>query len=443
MPGVRISGNLDCTGAKLNLEHGEALIAEGAEIGGNVVLRRDFALNRDFISYGKIDLDNARIGGNLDCSGASLEVKEGDTLSAAGAEIGGCVFLRRNFESCGTIRLTGAKIKNNLDCSGAKIRTNLDCSAAELKVREEEVLIANRAEIGGSVFLRQGFESSSKILLSGARINGNLVFLGAKAIVADCRNLRLTGDLFWTGIQEPGKSALNLTGASVKNLRDDKKSWPEARNLSLDGLVYEEVTLQEWPSDDEIKRGRLTKELELNVEERIAWLMLQPAGRCTEAQPWMQLRDLLNKKGDRNGAKYVLRRFRWLRAQNCWILWRWWRGTFAWLEENPFRIGYSIIFTLVLGTLIFAGAIRSGAMTETIQTQPSMIASYEEAITKPTLVKPLGANKPVSLHYMLFQPFIWTVPTSRFGHERLFASRILDSSVARSIQRSTSVFMTS
>jgi hypothetical protein len=38
---------------------------------------------------------------------------------------------------------------------------------------------------------------------------------------------------------------------------------------------------------------------------------------------------------------------------------------------------------------------------------------------------------------------LWTVPTSRFGHERLFASRILDSSVARSIQRSTSVFMTS
>jgi len=37
----------------------------------------------------------------------------------------------------------------------------------------------------------------------------------------------------------------------------------------------------------------------------------------------------------------------------------------------------------------------------------------------------------------------WTVPTSRFGHGRLFASRILDSSVARSIQRSTSVFMTS
>ena len=36
-----------------------------------------------------------------------------------------------------------------------------------------------------------------------------------------------------------------------------------------------------------------------------------------------------------------------------------------------------------------------------------------------------------------------TVPTSRFGHGRLFASRILDSSVARSIQRSTSVFMTS
>jgi hypothetical protein len=107
-----------------------------------------------------------------------------------------------------------------------------------------------------------------------------------------------------------------------------------------------------------------------------------------------------------------------LQAQKSWTFWRWLRKAFAWLEKNPLRICYSILFFLTLGTLVFAGAARSGAMIETVQTQPAMIASYFE-IVKGTPRKPDESIKPVSVHYTSFQPFIYTlenaVPLLKLG----------------------------
>ena len=70
---------------------------------------------------GGINLGGARIKGDLDCSGAKITMNEGNALFADGAEVGGDVFLRGGFESSGTLRLPGAKIKGDLDCSGAKL----------------------------------------------------------------------------------------------------------------------------------------------------------------------------------------------------------------------------------------------------------------------------------------------------------------------------------
>ncbi|MGD0547699.1 MAG: hypothetical protein ABR991_07695 [Terracidiphilus sp.] len=231
-------------------------------------------------------------------------------------------------------------------------------------------------------------------------------------------NTVIVGDLIWQRIKKSEKTSLSLVGAKLKSLQDDVMSWPEKGKLDLRGLIYEELTLHAPLTDHHIKYRLYTRELPLIVKERIAWIMLQSENRRTEPQPWMQLRDLLERKGDRKGAKYVLRRFRWLQAQQSWFLWRWWKMIFAWLEENPLRIGYSILFTLTLGTFVFAGAVRSGAMIETVQTQPAMIASYFE-ITKDTPRKPDESTKPVSIHYTSFQPFVYTlenaVPLVKLG----------------------------
>jgi hypothetical protein len=402
MPGARISGDLDCTGAELKVENQEALIAEGAEIGGSVFLRGDFT------SSGRIDLDNTRISGNLDCSGASLKVKGGDALSADGAEIGGNIFLRDAFTSSGLINLRGARIKGDLNCSKAK-----------LGAEGNDALNANRAEIDGNLLLREEFESSGRIFLHSAKIGGQLSFAGAKVVEISCRNLCLSGDLAWVGIRVTDETSLDLAGARIKNLRDDRESWPKEGKLDLDGLVYEEVTLNDRPSLEQIKARHWTKELPLVAKERIKWIMLQNRERRSEPQPWMQLRELLEKKGDRKGAKYALFRFNCLKAQKSWILWRWLRKYFAWLEEKPLRILWTIAGVVVLGTIIFWVADSKQAMMETVRILPTA-AVDENRCAQQNMRGQEDNNKhtdwckanPVSAHYPPFNPFVYSLENS-------------------------------
>ncbi len=315
----------------------------------------------------------------------------------------------------GEIRLNGAWIEGELDCNGAMLNAkgvalNLDGVKVTLNLEG--------AKIDSDVFLRDPFETLGTVRLLGTRISGQLDFRGAKLAKVVCRNMQVADDLMWMGIREPENAALDLTGARVKNLRDDKESWPVKGKLILDGLFYEEATQHVRPSDEEIAMPKLSEELPLNVRERVHWLNLQPEDTCRKPQPWMQLRDLLERKGDSRGAKYVLRRFRCLQAQKSWIPWRWLKKGIALLEENPLLIGCLIALTLVLGTFVYAGAARSGAMIETVTTQPNMIASYFE-IVKDAPRKPDESIKPVSVHYTSFQPFIYTlenaVPLVKLG----------------------------
>ncbi|MGP8174462.1 MAG: hypothetical protein ACLP7O_07930 [Terracidiphilus sp.] len=387
--GAKIKGDLDCARAKLKVIEGDAFFADRAEIGGGVFLCEGFE------SSGEIRLLGAKIKGNLDCSGAMLEVKEGDALSADSAEIGGSVFLRTGFESTGEIRLLGTQIRGDLDCSGAK-----------LQVTEGNTLSAVGAEIGGRVVLRAGFESNGTILLPGVRIGGDLVFLGAKITGVYCKNLRLTGDMYWMGIEKPRESFLDLTGATVKNLHDDRESWPHPGHLILDGLAYEVLTLHKPPTEEEIENGYLPVQLAFNVDERVEWLMLQPPDLLIEPQPWMQLSKLLQDKGNRKDAKHVIFMYRCFLARKKGLLRRWASIAYAWLEEKPLRIYYSYMFTLVFGTLIYAGAARCGAMMESEQILPNVDQTGLQ-------------SKTASIHYPPFQPFVYTlenaVPVIKLG----------------------------
>jgi CRP-like cAMP-binding protein len=82
--------------------------------------------------------------------------------------------------------------------------------------------------------------------------------------------------------------------------------------------------------------------------------------------------------------------------------------------------------------------ISQEALAEMIGTTRSRVCFFMNRFRELGFIEYKGR---IRVHKSLLN--VLTVPTSRFGHERLFASRILDSSVARSIQRSTSVFMTS
>jgi hypothetical protein len=108
----------------------------------------------------------------------------------------------------------------------------------------------------------------------------------------------------------------------------------------------------------------------------------------------------MNNKVD---AKHVIYKFRCLQAQKSrWLKYIW--IAFASLEETPVHIMYLVIPTLLLGTLIFAGASPdlSGAMITTARDRDGLPLS-DAALA----------------HYPRFQPFIYTlenaVPLVRMG----------------------------
>lgn len=367
-----------------SLEGGHGFRADTIDVHGVLQLKES-------CFTGEIRLGGARVKGDLECDGAMLNVKGGNALFADGAEIEGDVFLRDGFESSGKICLPGAKIKGDLSCSGAKLR-----------VAKGNALVADGAEIGGNALFSKNFEATGKISLRGTRVGGEIAFFGASVAQIDCTNLEASGDLYWLGVGKSSATHLDLRGASVKNLCDDEDSWPQESYLSLNGLAYAELTLHIPPSPKQIEDKRLPKPLQLDAGEgtrkRIDWLCRQPDDQRFKPQPWIQLSRYLEARGQHREAKHVLYEQKCLQAHHRWPgRWFWARWTsiaFAYLEESLARIFIPIAMTLLLGTLIFSGAHRSGAMM------------------------PAG-DKAAAEHYPPFQPFIYALenalPMAKLG----------------------------
>jgi hypothetical protein len=175
---ARIGGQLNCSGATLTNEGETAFFADGAEIGGKVFF------SGGFTATGAVTLRNARIGGQLDCSGATLTNKGDDAFVADGADITGSLFLNE-CSAMGTVRLYGAKIGGGLECSGAALINEGGYA-----------LLAEQAEITGSMRLNDGFSAAGAVGLSGATIGDTL----------DCSGATLTNE---------GSHALVVDGAEI------------------------------------------------------------------------------------------------------------------------------------------------------------------------------------------------------------------------------------
>jgi hypothetical protein len=402
--GATITGTLDLEGAtvaaildfrhctfkqKINLRFAECrsifllecLLEQGMEADGVTVHGQLFLKWTE--SAQEIRLLSAHIEGNVECQHANFTGTDCG-LSADRARIDGSFYLREGFQAAGMIRLVNAHIGSNLECTGAKL------------TGQGTVLAADGLEISGDVLLNGGFEAAGLISLPGARIGGDLSIFSAAVGRVACKNMCIAGDLIWQGIQGDGNAILDLTGAKVKTLRDDFCSWPSSSNLTLDGLEYEELTLHERPTPDQMARNVYSFELPLVAEKRIAWLLRQASSHCADPQPWMQLRDLMTKKGDDKGAKHVLYRFHCQQAQASGPLLRRWKIAFAWLQEQPLRILWSIALVLLLGTVIFSRAGAGGALA------PTEAEAY----------KAWTAGKPMPAAYPALNPFVYVLENS-------------------------------
>jgi hypothetical protein len=162
-------GMLNCTGARITNDSGPALDADRLQVTGNTLLRNGFKA----IGTGEsaaIRLLAARLGG-LDCDRATISNSSGPALDANRAQIHGSYFFRNGVATGageqGTIRLPGAYVSGQLDFLGARI-SNAAGPAVD----------AERVQIDGNIFLRDGVATGAggqgAIRLVDAQVGGGL-----------------------------------------------------------------------------------------------------------------------------------------------------------------------------------------------------------------------------------------------------------------------------
>ena len=181
--GADIGGELDCSGAELlaACETGDALAADGIKVSGDVFL------SDGFTAAGTVWLREAEIAGWLNCAGAHLSVAafEGYALIADGMKVGASVFLTDGFTAAGTVRLPDARIVGQLDCSGAQLT---------VRGKDRNALVADRIKVGGSVFLTERFTAAGAVRLISADITGQLSCANARLNPADGQGDALIAD---------------------------------------------------------------------------------------------------------------------------------------------------------------------------------------------------------------------------------------------------------
>ena len=127
---------------------------------------------------GALRLLGANIGGSLYCTGASLRNDSGPALSGDALQVGGSMFLSDGFTAI------GAGEDGAVRLLGANIGGSLYCTGAALHNESGPALVADGLKVGLSMFLRGEFTATgtgkaSTVRLVGAYIGGQLSCMGA------------------------------------------------------------------------------------------------------------------------------------------------------------------------------------------------------------------------------------------------------------------------
>ncbi|MBV1869134.1 MAG: hypothetical protein KUG69_14715, partial [Marinosulfonomonas sp.] len=200
--GAKIGGQLGCIKATFDGDGGPAMMAHGLDVVGDVFLRDGFA------AKGLIDLNGSKIGGQLGCVGATLDGDGGPAMMAQRLDVAGDVFLRDDFSAKGLVDLNGAKIGGQLSCIGATLDGN-----------GGPAMMAHGLDVVGSVFLRDGFSAKGLVDLAGSKIGGQLgcdgaTFDGDGSSAMMAQRLDVAGDVFLRD-DFSAKGLVDLAGSKI------------------------------------------------------------------------------------------------------------------------------------------------------------------------------------------------------------------------------------
>jgi hypothetical protein len=358
--GARINGNFECVGSRI-VTTGNGITLDQAAVQGMVLIRaaRDGTICTQFHSSGCIHMNGASVQGDVDCTGAVLELgsenNEESALCLDRTTIGGSLDLASGFQANRAVRAVDASIRNSLQCRGARLAEN------------GTALNLNRAQIGGSAFLDSGFQASGDTNLSNIQVKNDLNFNGSRIGRIIGEGARIGGDLIWTNVQDAphAKRYLNISGAAVQDIFDDEVSWPAKGNLFLNGLTYRDIDLRMRQDTSQGNTASLPPSIAFDLKKRIEWLKLQKPEDQLKPQPWLQLAKHQKEIGHDGNAKHVVYVFRRVKAASSRLPIRTSRIIFAALEERPSWIFVSICICLLLGSLFFSRGWQMRAMAPT------------------------------------------------------------------------------
>jgi hypothetical protein len=285
----------------LNGSHTRCLMAEEAEVKGNLLLQHGFTAD------GEVRLIAAQIG-TLNCEGSSFSNSGGcsdpseekhirEAIRADRMKVGGGVFFNKGFQADGEVSLNGAFVGGDLSCKGGSFR-NLNGYA----------ISAENVTVGQNVLLFGGFTAYGKIELFGAKIGQSLNCYGGVFDFVILNEATIKGLFVWSKIQNANVAELDLRNASVGSLADDEESWPQNGHLRLDGFEYQRISdtpLEEdfLEASEESSGKKYEIHSPMDAPTRLKWLDRQPQFK---PQPYRQLAKVLREMGNDDGAKEVL-----------------------------------------------------------------------------------------------------------------------------------------
>jgi hypothetical protein len=200
------------------------LMADGAHIAGDAILAGGFEAD------GNVRLVGVRIAGDLQVHDARLtgsidsEGVRGDALNLDQMRVAGRVSFDQGFSAAGTVRLKQARIDGDLDCTGAAFDVFGDMSLSGCAS-----LLLDRAKVGGSLVLTRLKHPLIGASLNGARVGalhddpttwgGRLALDGfSYARFADGAPTSAPFRLSWLAQQEPAHLGRDFRGQPWRQL---------------------------------------------------------------------------------------------------------------------------------------------------------------------------------------------------------------------------------
>lgn len=166
---TRIGGQLNCRGATFSNPNDDAILAQNAIVEGSMLL--DGCDKNPFVAHGEIYMRGIQLYGTISLRDARILNETGDAINAVNARLSGDIIFDYQSKVEGQILLQGANIGGTLDCRGATFNHPTGW-ALNLK----------RAVIGGDVLLnativgnkRHIFKAKGEVKLCGAQIGGQV-----------------------------------------------------------------------------------------------------------------------------------------------------------------------------------------------------------------------------------------------------------------------------